>query len=308
MTVGYKGFEKGLICRGKQYKENTIFEEPEAVLCEAGMHYCKNPFDVLFYYPIIDENAFPAEYARIIDLGTSKENNYMSMDQYVSIDSKVCTNKIKIGNVIPFEDYCKLCIADSKFILYGIAILNNYIDFHNGSGVGGKTFIISFGMKNIINNVSDYCRIATFGNRSKIFNLAESCKLRIESHQGEIFDRGIYSEILINGDKNTYINAGDYNIIRFCGNDNMFLTNGDKNKIFLDSDNNTIEITGRWNKVFCSNSNNNIKIYTDEVLIKAPKGTKIQLIDKTTIDLYIENSDKCYTIMKGKLKEIEDFD
>ena len=63
MTVGYKGFEKGLVCRNKQYKENTIFEEPEARLCETGMHYCQTPLDVLFYYPIINDKAYPAEYA-----------------------------------------------------------------------------------------------------------------------------------------------------------------------------------------------------------------------------------------------------
>lgn len=31
---GYKAFEKGLICRGKQYAENTVFEEDEARVCE----------------------------------------------------------------------------------------------------------------------------------------------------------------------------------------------------------------------------------------------------------------------------------
>ena len=31
---GYKGFEKGMICRGKQYSENTIFEEESAKICE----------------------------------------------------------------------------------------------------------------------------------------------------------------------------------------------------------------------------------------------------------------------------------
>lgn len=28
---GYKAFEKGMICKGKQYSENTIFEENEAI-------------------------------------------------------------------------------------------------------------------------------------------------------------------------------------------------------------------------------------------------------------------------------------
>ena len=29
---GYKAFKKGLICRDKQYAENTVFEEDEATL------------------------------------------------------------------------------------------------------------------------------------------------------------------------------------------------------------------------------------------------------------------------------------
>ena len=36
---GYKGFEKGLVCRGKQYAENTVFEEDNAVICSSGMHF-----------------------------------------------------------------------------------------------------------------------------------------------------------------------------------------------------------------------------------------------------------------------------
>lgn len=44
---GYKGFRKGLICKDKQYAENKIFEEPEANICVNGMHFCKNPMDVL---------------------------------------------------------------------------------------------------------------------------------------------------------------------------------------------------------------------------------------------------------------------
>ena len=56
MKKGYKAFEKGLICRGKQYAENTVFEESEAKICESGMHFCKNPLAVLDYYPLVDEN------------------------------------------------------------------------------------------------------------------------------------------------------------------------------------------------------------------------------------------------------------
>ena len=51
---GYKAYEPGLICRGKQYAENTDFEEQGGNICSAGMmHYCVNPFEVLNYYPLV---------------------------------------------------------------------------------------------------------------------------------------------------------------------------------------------------------------------------------------------------------------
>ena len=53
---GYKAFEKGMICKGKQYAEKTVFEEESAEICKSGMHFCKNPLDVLDYYPLVDEN------------------------------------------------------------------------------------------------------------------------------------------------------------------------------------------------------------------------------------------------------------
>lgn len=31
---GYKGFNPGLVCKDKQYQENTVFEEPEAKICK----------------------------------------------------------------------------------------------------------------------------------------------------------------------------------------------------------------------------------------------------------------------------------
>lgn len=36
MKKYYKGFKKGLVCRGKQYQENTIFEEEKAEVCRSG--------------------------------------------------------------------------------------------------------------------------------------------------------------------------------------------------------------------------------------------------------------------------------
>ena len=98
--IGYKGFGKGLVCRGKQYAENTIFEEPEAVVCEKGMHYCKNPFDVLDYYDLVNSDGSFNEFATVEPLAEEKTND----------NKKYCTTKLKIGAKFNFSGFIKACV------------------------------------------------------------------------------------------------------------------------------------------------------------------------------------------------------
>ena len=84
-AVGFKGFEPGLICRGKQYAENTVFEEPEAELCKKGMHFCENPLDVFRYYA-------PAQNGKITEFATVEALAPCEGDG----DKKV-TTKLRIG-------------------------------------------------------------------------------------------------------------------------------------------------------------------------------------------------------------------
>lgn len=89
---GYKAFLKGLICRGKQYAENTVFEEPEAKVCKKGMHFCKDPLAVLDYYPLIDDKGNMSEFAEV-----------EALDKPVTDDKqKYCSKKLKIGAKISF--------------------------------------------------------------------------------------------------------------------------------------------------------------------------------------------------------------
>ena len=64
---GYKAFEKGMICLGKQYAENTVFEEESAEICKRGMHFVSEdcPLEVLIYYNLVDENGNEAEFAEV---------------------------------------------------------------------------------------------------------------------------------------------------------------------------------------------------------------------------------------------------
>lgn len=94
---GYKAFGKGMICKGKQYAENTIFEEDTAEICESGMHFCANPLDVLNYYPLIDENGDLSEFAEVEALDESITND----------GEKYCTKKLKVCAKLSLAGFIK---------------------------------------------------------------------------------------------------------------------------------------------------------------------------------------------------------
>ena len=97
---GYKGFNPGLICKDKQYQENTVFEEPEAKICEKGMHFCENPFDVLNYYDLIRSDGTPNEFAEVEALDEPKTDD----------QRKFCSRKLKIGVKLGLSGFIKACV------------------------------------------------------------------------------------------------------------------------------------------------------------------------------------------------------
>ena len=97
---GYKGFKKGLICKNKQYAENTVFEEEEMKVCEKGMHFCQNPFDVLDHYGFVDENGHMNEFAEVEALSDTDTDD----------NKKYCTTKMKVGAKLSFAGFINACI------------------------------------------------------------------------------------------------------------------------------------------------------------------------------------------------------
>ena len=106
---GYKAFKKGLVCKGKQYAENTVFEEPEAAVCCKGMHYCHEPLAVLDYYDLVDENGEIPEFAEVEPLDK----------EHTDDSAKFCTRKLKIKSKISLAGLIKAQIEYVKEIADG---------------------------------------------------------------------------------------------------------------------------------------------------------------------------------------------
>ena len=64
---GYKGFDKDLKCRKKQYEIGQTYEEKEAKLCDKGLHFVEYPLDTFGYYPPNDSRFAEVEAEDVTD-------------------------------------------------------------------------------------------------------------------------------------------------------------------------------------------------------------------------------------------------
>ena len=156
---GFKAFGKGLVCRGKQYKENTVFEEEKAVICTSGMHFCENPLDVLDYYPLADDNGNIVEVAEVEALAECKTDD----------NKKYCTKKLKIG--------LKLSLSE---------LVKEAIDFVHEKN-GGK---MSTGNYAQLASSGDYAQLASSGYGAKLASSGNGAKLASSGDYAQLASSG----------------------------------------------------------------------------------------------------------------------
>ena len=130
---GYKAFNPGLICRGKQYAENTVFEEPTAKICRSGMHFCKAPLDVLDYYPLINDNGELNEFAEVEALDEVKTDD----------NKKFVTKKLKVGGKISIRRLGELHAEYIREVVKAEGVKNggdfaNQVGGNESNQVGGN--------------------------------------------------------------------------------------------------------------------------------------------------------------------------
>ena len=101
---GYKAFDKGMVCRGKQYAEKTVFTEDSAELCKKGMHFCENPIDCLDYYPLVDEDGNVTEFAEVS----------APDDKTETCGNKSATTELHIGAKIGIDRIVKASVDITK--------------------------------------------------------------------------------------------------------------------------------------------------------------------------------------------------
>ena len=175
---GYKGFNKGLICRGKKYEENTVFEESNAEICRSGMHFCENPFDVLTYYPFVSDNSELNEFAEVESLAEVETDD----------GKKFCTKKLKVGKKL---DIVGLCSA--------------FVDFTLGKAVNSAT---NTGNRSAATNTGDFSAATNTGDCSAATNTGYYSAATNTGNRSAATNTGDYSAATVEGNESFAITTG----------------------------------------------------------------------------------------------------
>lgn len=254
---GYKAFGKGMICRGKQYAENTVFEEGSAEICKSGMHFCKDPLDVLDYYPLVDAGGNITEFAEVEALDDVKTDD----------GKKYCTTKLKIGAKLSFPELVQASVGGKIERLTKCKTKKNGKNNENIISRADWAKIGSSGTLAIMSASGNFAQISSIGN------LAQICSSGSYSRIGS---SGYHAQIGSSGGEARIGSSGDEAQISSSGNLTQIVASGFATQIGSSGDGALIGASGKFAKIGSSGSKAQISASGDEAQI-ASSGITAQI-------------------------------
>ena len=268
---GYKGFNPGLICKDKQYQENTVFEEPEAKICEKGMHFCENPFDVLNYYDLIRSDGTPNEFAEVEALDEPKTDD----------KEKFCSRKLKIGVKLGLSGFIKACV---DFVLEKTIAEtpSENVDSGYSARIGSSGYYAQIGSSGYyarIGSSGDSARIGSSGYYARIGSSGYYARIGSSGDSAQIGSSGYYAQIGSSGDSAQIGSSGDSARIGSSGDSAQIGSSGDSARIGSSGDSARIGSSGDSARINCTGSNSVICCAGHGSVAKAPIGCWITLAE-----------------------------
>ena len=182
---GYKAYEPGLICRGKQYAENADFEERGGGICTAGMmHYCVNPFEVLNYYPLVRADGKFSDFTLVTALELPVTDD----------GKKFATKKIHIGAKLGFDGFVKACVDFSVDKTVNEMPKPEDVDVENAAKIGSS---------------GDVAKIGSSGDAAQIGSSGDDAQIGSSGYAAQIGSSGDAAQIGSSGDAAKIGSSGD---------------------------------------------------------------------------------------------------
>ena len=204
VVQSFKAFDSDFKCRGMQYEVGGEYEENAAVACSIGFHACANPFKVLDYYPLIDENGIMSRFARVEQSGMIDATE----------SDKTCSSRIKVKAELGLPGFVKACVEWVKEVTKPGRITSSSVLSDNGGHYAQ------------IGSSGDSAKIGSSGHYAQIGSSGDSAKIGSSGDSAQIGSSGDYAKIGSSGDSAKIGSSGDYAKIESTGEDSVICCAG----------------------------------------------------------------------------------
>ena len=225
---GYKAFNKDMTCRGFQYEENKEYEmEEKPKCCGNGFHFCENPLDTLNYYDLC--NSTFAEVEAIGDINKPDKENRE--------DSKIATNKIKIGAKLDLTGFIKAsvdflwekCKIKDKKQDEDVQASSGYNSQLASSGYNSQ--LASSGYNSQLASSGDYSQLASSGYNSKLASSGDYSQLASSGYNSKLASSGYNSKLASSGDNSKLASSGYNSKLASSGDYSQLASSGDYSQL-----------------------------------------------------------------------------
>ena len=168
--LGYKGFDKDLKCRDKQYEVGETYTEDKAELCKCGLHFCEYPLDVFGYYS-------PAE-GRFCKIEADEV-----ADKTESGDSKRVCKKLTV----------KAELGIPGLIKAGVEYIKEHVDWENAKASNDQDMsaATNTGDRSAATNTGDRSAATNTGYMSAATNTGDRSAASVEGKESVACSLGI---------------------------------------------------------------------------------------------------------------------
>jgi hypothetical protein len=220
---GYKGFDKNLQCRGKQYEVGKTYEEDKAVLCETGMHFCENPLDCFSYRP-----PGISRYCEVEAEEPSDTNGE---------DTKRVTKKL---TVVRERSLPELIKAAGEFIE------------ETAKSTGDWSITTNIRYSSAVTSAGDYSAAANTGNSSVAINAGYQSTAASTGGWSAAINAGRYSNAANTGDYGVALSTGYQSAATSVGNCGTATSTGGQSTAVSTGDYSAAEVMGDKSIAFAS--------------------------------------------------------
>ena len=220
---GYKGFDKNWKCRDMQYEVGKTYEEAEARLCNKGLHFCENPFDVFSYYSPENQSRYAVVEAE--NVTDEKDSDTKRVAKKLTIKTELNL----IGIVKAGMEYIKehINVEKIKEKAFDESTAATSGDESTAATSGNESTAATSGYRSTAATSGNESTAATSGNESTAATSGDESTAATSGNESTAATSGYRSTAATSGYRSTAATSGDESTAATSGDESTAIVEGE---------------------------------------------------------------------------------